>query len=116
MTSAGAVLTVVPVSALGTRLATLYWFSSGNPEGWNPKGLALGADGKLYGTTEWSRGVDGYHGKVFSLSTNGEFTIVAAFRGTNGSQPQAALVQGADAISTARPNMVAPRTLARCSS
>lgn len=94
VTSTGAVLMVVPVSAPGTRLVTLHWFGGG--AGRDPNGLALGADGKLYGSTQFGPAAQGVYGNVFSLTTNGEFSIVAAFRGTNGSLPQAALVQGTD--------------------
>ena len=87
-------LSVIPVSAPGTRLATLHWFSLGGADGWYPNGLALGADGTLYGTTEF--GGPRLAGTVFSITTNGAITTLASFMGTNGSRPQAAPVQGAD--------------------
>jgi uncharacterized repeat protein (TIGR03803 family) len=93
ITSTGAVLTVIPVSAPGTRLTTLYWFSGGN-DGGTPNGLVQGTNGLLYGTTQ----MGGKHsdGTVFSLATNGPLTTLASFYLTNGASPQAAVVQAAD--------------------
>jgi len=52
-------------------------------------------DGSFYGTT-WSGGNHGF-GTVFKISTNGEFTCLYSFTGTNdGGRPGAALVQGQD--------------------
>jgi uncharacterized repeat protein (TIGR03803 family) len=89
--STGAVLTVIPASAPGTRLATLYSFSSGTG-GSTPNGLALGTNGVIYGTTQF-----GGSGTIFNVNTNG--TVIAplvSLSGTNGSLPRAAPVQGAD--------------------
>ena len=36
------------------------------------------------------------YGTVFKLGTNGTFTTLASFDGTNGASPEAGLVQGAD--------------------
>jgi len=44
--------------------------------------LALGNDGALYGTTE--KGGPEDKGTIFSVSTNGELQMIAAFTGTNG--------------------------------
>ena len=89
--STSAVLTVIPASAPGTRLATLYSFASGIG-GSTPNGLALGTNGVMYGTTQFGVG-----GTVFAVSTNG--TVIAPFVSlgvTNGSLPRAALAQGMD--------------------
>jgi uncharacterized repeat protein (TIGR03803 family) len=51
-----------------------------------------GTNGLLYGTTEFG-GAFG-DGTIFSLSTNGTFTTLASFAGTNGAQPVAGLIQG----------------------
>jgi len=57
-------------------------------------GLTQGPDGNLYGTT-LSGGYEDY-GTVFRITTNGVFTTVAWFDGTNGSDPGAPLTVGAD--------------------
>lgn len=65
--------------------------------------LIEGSDGDLYGTTisggvytnERSSGYTGY-GTVFKISTNGHFTSLISFDGTNGTQPFASLMRGKD--------------------
>jgi uncharacterized repeat protein (TIGR03803 family) len=92
--STGAVLLVIPPSAPGTRLATLYTFTGGN-DGRTPNGLIQGADGRLYGTTQF--GGAGHAGTAFSLATNvSPPTILAAFSNSAGMNPLAPLVQGVD--------------------
>ncbi len=93
LTSSGALLTVVPVSAPGTRLATLHWFSGGN-EGGTPNALMQATNGIFYGTTEF--GGANQLGLLFKMTTNGTLTTLASFDGTNGGVPRAALVQGVD--------------------
>ncbi|HEX3719123.1 MAG TPA: choice-of-anchor tandem repeat GloVer-containing protein [Verrucomicrobiae bacterium] len=91
--SASATLVVYPVSAAGTVVSSLYWFTGG-ADGGTPNGLILGSNGVLYGTTQI--GGTSHSGTVFSLTTNGVFQTLVQFNGANGSNPQAALVQGAD--------------------
>ena len=94
VTSSVAVLNVVPVSSPGTRLTTLYSFDGGN-DGDTPNGLMVGTNGYLYGTTR--SGGSNHVGTIFALATNGPLTYLASFFGhTNGSNPYAGLVQGAD--------------------
>ncbi|GEM_PF-190851 len=94
VTSSGAVLTVIPPSAPGTMLTTLYSFSGGN-DGRTPNGLVQGADGKLYGTTQF--GGAHHAGTAFSATTNvGPPAVLAAFGGIVGGIPLAALVQAVD--------------------
>jgi uncharacterized repeat protein (TIGR03803 family) len=77
-------------------LTNLYSFTGGN-DGANPyAGLALGSDGSFYGTTQ-SGGTNGGEGTVFKISANGVFASLYSFSGgSDGSNPQAALVQGRD--------------------
>ena len=75
---------------------SLYSFSGS--DGANPvAGLAQGADGSLYGTTSFG-GVDYYldDGTVFKITTNGTFTSLFWFGGSDGIEPEGGLVQGTD--------------------
>jgi uncharacterized repeat protein (TIGR03803 family) len=65
------------------------------PDGDTPNGLARGSNGLLYGTSQ-SGGAYRFYGTAFSLTTNGIFTTLVSFHGTNGSKPKAALTQGTD--------------------
>src|SRR5882724_262297 len=62
--------------------------------------LAKGNDGSLYGTTFYGgtgfQGFDTGYGTIFRISTNGTFTSLFLFSGTNGAQPVAGLIQGSD--------------------
>ena len=71
----------------------LYNFADGL-DGANPEtGLAIGADGNLYGTT-LQGGADAF-GSIYRLTTRGAFTNVLSFSGgTNGAYPDAALTAG----------------------
>jgi uncharacterized repeat protein (TIGR03803 family) len=62
---------------------------------WPSGGLTLASDGRLYGTTAYGGGSNAF-GTLFVMNTNGALTTLAAFDGTNGMQPSAALVQAAD--------------------
>ncbi len=92
VTSMQAVLTVIPASAPGTRLMTLYSFS-GSANGRTPNGLAQGTNGDIYGTTQLGGQLQG---TVFKIDTNGTFATVASFNGTNGSLPHAPVALGND--------------------
>jgi len=69
---------------------------AGPPDGSVPSApLTLATDGKLYGTTRYG-GSNGY-GTVYSVSTNGQLTILASFNSLdNGAYPLAGLALGAD--------------------
>jgi uncharacterized repeat protein (TIGR03803 family) len=58
--------------------------------------LVVGPDGALYGSTQ-DGGTNGYgNGTLFRVQTNGTFTKLHHFNGTDGSYPSAALVVGPD--------------------
>jgi uncharacterized repeat protein (TIGR03803 family) len=90
--------TVFKMTPLGT-LTTLYSFSG--IDGAIPAaGLAQGANGNFYGTTEYGgeyydRDGDTF-GTVFKITTNGMFTSLYSFSGGDGANPDAGLVQGAN--------------------
>ncbi len=88
-----------------------YWdyarlFSFNGTNGATPHGPLLQArDGNLYGTTfaggpafqgRDNNGNPTGYGTVFRISTNGVFSTLFSFGGTNGAQPIAQLVQGPD--------------------
>jgi len=59
--------------------------------------LLQGSDGNLYGTTAGDAPYGGInYGTVFKFTPGGVLTTMAAFQNTNGSLPDAALVQGSD--------------------
>ena len=77
-------------------LTTLVSFNISGNAGNSPyAGLVQANDGSLYGTT-YQGGTNG-HGTIFKLTTNGTFTSLYSFTGTNdGGNPYAGLVQGPD--------------------
>jgi uncharacterized repeat protein (TIGR03803 family) len=88
--------TVFRLNTNGT-LTTLYNFDGTKDQGYPTTGVMLASDGNLYGTTSPGfMGYDGTNGTVFRVTTNGEFTNLCAFNGTNGATPLSGLIQGAD--------------------
>jgi uncharacterized repeat protein (TIGR03803 family) len=87
--------TVFQMTTAGT-VTTLDWFNAASGGGYAPAAaLVQGPDGALYGTTQYG-GTQGW-GTVFSTTTNGVLTNLVNFNdSTDGSNPSAALVQGAD--------------------
>jgi uncharacterized repeat protein (TIGR03803 family) len=94
-TTVGAVLSVVPVSAPGTRLSTLHWFTGG-ADGRIPSELTDGRDGYLYGTTQFGGVL--HNGTVFRIATNGGLNTLAVFSQTNGSLPMSGLVRATNGL------------------
>src|ERR1019366_5617524 len=72
------------------------WAAFGGTNGSLPHaGLTLGNDGNFYGTTTVS-GTNGSYGTVFKVTTNGALTSLISLNGTNGMNPEAALMLGND--------------------
>jgi uncharacterized repeat protein (TIGR03803 family) len=92
-TTSGSFGTVFEITTNGD-FTTLHTFNGS--DGSAPKaGLVLGSDGNLYGTAEGG-GSDGWFGTMFQITTNGVLTTLHTFNGTDGSHPNAALVQATD--------------------
>lgn len=89
--------TIFKITAAGV-LTTLHKFGGGNGDGNRPQGaLFLGFDGNFYGTTV-AGGPDN-QGTVFRMTPDGALTILYSFtfaQSSNGYNPTAALVKGAD--------------------
>jgi uncharacterized repeat protein (TIGR03803 family) len=89
--------TAFKISASGS-LTSLYSFIGGNDDA-NPSALVQGSDGNFYGTAgvfDPYNGIFG-NGLVFKISTNGAFTSLHSFTGTNdGATPRAGLARGSD--------------------
>jgi uncharacterized repeat protein (TIGR03803 family) len=88
-----------PERATAATLTTLYSFMDGSDGGQPQAALVQGTDSNLYGTTF----AGGLHelGTVFVINAEGSLTTLYSFSGnlggaSDGSQPQAALVQGID--------------------
>ncbi len=93
----GAVFKITPAGVF----TPLYAFS-GTDGGHPDAGLVQGSDGTFYGTTYYGGdlaaplgGGNGL-GTVFSITTNGQFTLMVAFNGDNGGNPDAGLVKASD--------------------
>ena len=92
--------TIFRISTNGAVFSNLYSFTGGTDGATPEAGLAQGTDGELYGTTSaggnLNLGNGAGYGTVFKISTNGGFTLLATFDGTNGGAPTAGLVQAGD--------------------
>jgi uncharacterized repeat protein (TIGR03803 family) len=95
VSSAGALLQVVPATPPGSSLRSLYRFTDAIDGAFIYSGLIQGNDGNLYGTA--SAGGSKYAGSVFRISLGGFFTSVSSFFGGNvGAYPYGRLLQTAD--------------------
>jgi len=76
-----------------TTLINFDFYNGGNPVG----SLTLGPDGNFYGTTYFGdNGNNSNMGIVYSLTTNGVFTVLAQFDSSTGSFPVSGLTLGPD--------------------
>jgi uncharacterized repeat protein (TIGR03803 family) len=75
-------------------------FSFNGTNGYEPGSLVNGNDGFFYGTTVYGgtnyTGAGTGNGTVFKITTNGVFTSLFSFRGTNGYLPRGPLALGSD--------------------
>ncbi len=94
MTSTGAVLSVISVTAPGIAMSTLWSFTDGNSGEFLYSPLSQGRDGNFYGTTV-EGGADG-EGTVFKLTTKGLMTTLLSFNGINGAITYGGLCLGKD--------------------
>jgi uncharacterized repeat protein (TIGR03803 family) len=89
--------TVFKLTAKGA-LTTLHSFDGTHGSG-PYSGLVQGTDGNFYGTTSYggaNTSCTNGCGTVFKITPNGALTTLHSFDGTDGSNPNAALVQGTD--------------------
>ena len=76
--------------------SVVYSFGGAMMGGHPGSGLALGADGNLYGTTQY--GGANQSGAVFKMTANGDLSTMASFGGrpTGLGSPRVGLLQGSD--------------------
>ena len=90
------------VFKLSTNGALTTLFNFHNTDGEEPSfRLIFGPDGRLYGTASFGGDPNNSpsgigSGSVFGITTNGVFTTLFLFHGTNGSNPAASLTLGPD--------------------
>jgi uncharacterized repeat protein (TIGR03803 family) len=83
------------------ELTTLYSFCSQSDcsDGNEPlAGLVQGTDGNFYGTTEEGGTGTSSKGTIFRITPSGTFTTLHSFVGTDGSDPEAALIQSTNGV------------------
>jgi uncharacterized repeat protein (TIGR03803 family) len=95
VSSAGAVLAVLPITVPGTSRGILHVFNA-DSNSYNPyAGVVQAADGNFYGTS-LNGGSQGY-GAVFKLSSAGALSVLHSFtNGPDGATPFAGLIQATD--------------------
>ena len=87
--------TLYKITTNGTLTTLINWdfYNGGTPIG----SLTLGPDSSFYGTTYLGdNGNNSNMGIVYSLTTNGVFTVLAQFDGSNGAYPISGLTLGPD--------------------
>jgi len=93
ISSTGAVLSMISVTAPGVSMATVYSFTD-STGGVLFGPLTQGRDGNFYGVT--CEGGTDLEGSVFKLRTNGTMTTLHSFDWTDGALPYGGLVQARD--------------------
>jgi uncharacterized repeat protein (TIGR03803 family) len=94
VTSTGAVLSVISVTAPGIAMSTLWSFTDGNSGAFLYSPLSQGRDGNFYGTTI-EGGADS-EGTVFKFTPKGALTTLLSFNSVNGAIPYGGLCLGRD--------------------
>jgi uncharacterized repeat protein (TIGR03803 family) len=74
----------------------LYSFTGYADGGYPEGGLVQAPDSQLYGTTTFGGDTNLNYGTIFKITTNGAFTEVLAFEGTNGDSPEASMMVARD--------------------
>jgi uncharacterized repeat protein (TIGR03803 family) len=94
VSSAKALLTVLPVTPPGTSMTNVHLFSGATDGAFPYASLVQGSDGNLYGTTEG--GGRNYSGEIFKMTLAGQLSALFSFTGTSpaGANPYGSLVQG----------------------
>jgi uncharacterized repeat protein (TIGR03803 family) len=83
--------TVFKVTGTG-EITVLYSFSAASGNGYDPEGgLALGTDGRLYGTAY--QGGNNNAGTIYRITSQSKYAVVHKFDGTQGSGPLVTLLQ-----------------------
>ena len=85
--------TVFKMTPDGT-LTNIYLFTGFSDGGFIYAGLVQGGDGNLYGAA-FGGGSQGY-GTLFKVSTNGSFTLLHTFTGSENGSPYGGLMEGSD--------------------
>ena len=99
-TSSNALLTVLPgippppPTAPPPLPESVIYSFGGDEGGHSASGLAVGADGNMYGTTQYGGAYQS--GAVFKITANGDLSTMVSFAGTNGAGPQGELLRGSD--------------------
>src|SRR5579872_1266145 len=79
---------------LGGTIDFLHSFSNAGSYPPDPEGLTLGLNGNFYGTT-YHDGTS-FVGTIYELSAAGDYQVLHEFAGTDGANPDGALVLGLD--------------------
>jgi uncharacterized repeat protein (TIGR03803 family) len=78
------------------RVTKLHDFTGGSDGGWPKAGPIQSVEGDFYGTTTGANSKSGSYGTVYRITKYGNFTLLHAFTGNDGANPEGPLVQGTD--------------------